>query len=264
MKRFAVIGQPIAHSLSPRIHQAFAHQCGIALQYIKEEVATDEVEAWVKRFFEGGGAGLNVTLPLKEAVFRMADKCEARAAQAQSANTLWMDAGALHADNTDGIGLVTDLSRYLSVKEAHILILGAGGAVRGILAPLLEEGPASIVLSNRSIARAQVLQADFPALQLCDWGNLSGSYDLVINGTSAGLAKQALPLKTSALSGAPFAYDLSYSKEGSTPFLQQAFAMGWQGVDGLGMLVEQAAQSFYIWNGVRPDSEALIQALRSS
>ncbi|MCC5791246.1 MAG: shikimate dehydrogenase [Legionellaceae bacterium] len=263
MQQFAVIGQPIHHSLSPLIHRHFAERCAIALDYRRIEMNALQAADWIARFFAAGGNGLNVTVPLKEIAFALADVCTPRAQQAKAANTLWSAEGKIHADNTDGPGLITDLQRYLPLAGTRVLLLGAGGAARGIAGSLLEAGSNELVVSNRHPARAQQLQQDFPAIRLIPWESLGGRFEVLINATSASLQADRLPLSAAAFQGRPFVYDLAYSRHQTTAFLQQCRELGWQGVDGLGMLVEQAAASFHIWHGQYPETTDVLEMLRS-
>jgi shikimate dehydrogenase len=260
--RFAVMGNPIAHSLSPFIHQQFAEQTGIALSYEKILVPEADFEAQVTQFFAQGGKGLNITLPFKQRAFAMATILRSRARQAKAANTLWMQEGHLQADNTDGLGLVRDLSHYLNLTEKQVLILGAGGAARGIINPLLEAGVAELVIANRSEENAKRLKADFEQIKCSSFSELAGHFDLIINATSASLAEEKLELAPSLLKSTTFCYDLAYNRQAPTPFVEWAHEHKIAGADGLGMLVEQAAEAFLIWHGLRPDARAVLHELR--
>jgi len=262
MQNFAVIGHPITHSLSPLIHQQFALQHSIKLNYERVDITSENCTAWIRQFFRQGGNGLNVTLPLKEIVLSIADVIHTHAETAKAANTLWVHKKQIHADNTDGVGFLRDLQRYINLTNSKVLILGAGGATRGILEPLLQSGVHSVYVSNRSENRAHQLKTDFPAVHLLPWTQLEGSYEVIINATAAGHSHSHLPLQSDKFSEKPFAYDLSYKRNADTPFVQQCRAFGWESMDGLGMLVEQAAESFYIWHGVRPDTQTVLQLLR--
>lgn len=260
--RFAVMGNPIHHSLSPQIHQQFAAQTGLTLTYDKILVDLDQFEHQVKTFFEEGGQGLNITLPCKQKAFAMAQEVTPRAAQAKAANTLWMKLGKLCADNTDGIGLLRDIQRHVTIAGKTILMLGAGGAARGVLGGLLDANPKSVTLANRTLATAKQLQMDFSKIHVCDWNDLSNhvqqqSYDVVINATSASLAKDQLDLPKQLLASKPFCYDLAYQKEGPTAFVAWVRSNGCEAMDGIGMLIEQAAESFFIWHGVMPDTKPI-------
>lgn len=263
MQQFAVVGHPIAHSLSPSIHQAFAQQCGVALRYEKVDIAPENFAQWVHTFFDQGGAGLNVTIPFKEQAYHLAQQSDKAATKAQAANTLWMDNKRLHAANTDGIGLLRDLARHIELAGASVLILGAGGATRGIIAPLMTAECTSVHVSNRNPARAEQLRVDFPEIHLVDWSKLGGCYDLIIHATAAQYSHDVIPLQAKNFSKKPLIYDLSYSLDGETHFNQYCQDFGWSCVDGLGMLVEQAAVSFSLWLGRMPQTEPLLQALRS-
>lgn len=252
--RFLVMGAPIAHSLSPMIHAQFAAQTGRDVVYETCLLDTTHFEQHVRDFFAAGGAGLNITSPGKERAFAMADVKTPRCAVARAANTLWMDeAGQLCADNTDGIGLIRDLNHQgMKLQGARILVLGAGGAARGILPALLDEAPSYVAVANRTASRAEALIQALESTRLgfMPWDEVTGSFDLVLNATSTSRGLSA----GSSLSGKPLCYDLNYDASGMTPFVTWAKQAGFQAVDGLGMLVEQAAEAFYVWHGVRPDS----------
>jgi shikimate dehydrogenase len=260
--RFAVMGNPIIHSLSPLIHTRFAQQIGLELRYDKIEVAKECFELAVSSFFAHGGQGLNITLPFKERAFAMATHCTPRCQQAKAANTLWMSGKKLHAENTDGIGLIRDLSNYQELMGKRILLLGAGGAARGIIGPLLAAQIAQLIVVNRTEERADALQADFAQIKCCSLSELQGRYDLIINATSASLTEERMSIPQSVLETTPFCYDLTYSKEGATSFVQWAHERGLDAIDGLGMLVEQAAEAFFIWHGLRPDTASVLSELR--
>lgn len=257
-KHCAVFGYPIAHSLSPSIHQQFAEQCGVVLEYSKQLVNEAVFEEKVNVFFQQGGLGLNITLPFKERAYVMADCRTERCQQAGAANTLWMKNGLLHADNTDGIGFIRDIRRYLDLSEQSILILGAGGAARGVIGPLLACRPKLLTVANRTLERADALRDMFIGIETCELAKLAGGYDLVINATSAGLKGQALPFADDLVASKPFCYDLSYQADSDTPFVHWAKQHGLQVVDGIGMLIEQAAESFYIWHGKYPDTSKIL------
>ena len=266
--RYAVIGHPIAHSRSPRIHAAFAAAAGQHLAYDRIDAAPEAFEGIVRDFFDDGGRGLNVTLPHKEAAARLADRLTGRARLAGAVNTLARQPdGALLGDNTDGAGLMADLARLgIAVRSARVLVLGAGGATRGILGPLLEAQPATLVVANRTAARATALAAEFAAARGtvlgCGYDTLAslvaaGPFDLVIHATSLGLQGEAPPLPPGVVGSGSVAYDLGYGA-GDTPFVRWARAQGvTRAEQGLGMLIEQAAESFFLWRGVRPDTAAL-------
>jgi shikimate dehydrogenase len=268
---YAVMGQPVAHSKSPQIHQAFAGQCGIALEYRAIEVEPGDFAAAVQAFRDQGGVGLNVTVPFKLEAYALADRRSARAQQAGAVNTLKFETdGTIYGDNTDGVGLVRDLLINCATPLAgrHILILGAGGAVRGIVGPILEEGVTQLLLANRTVNKAKELVAmfaDHAGMGACGLGALAGTrFDVVINGTAASLQGEALRLPPDIFAQDALAYDLMYG-ETPTPFMQWARAHGAARVsDGLGMLVEQAAESFFIWHGRRPQTGAVLASLRAA
>ncbi len=259
--RFAVIGNPIAHSLSPVIHQYFAEQTHLQLTYEKIKADEQNFDQLIFDFFTQGGKGLNITLPFKQRAFSLAEIKSPRCTIAGAANTLFMKNNQLCADNTDGTGLIRDLERYVHVQGKKILILGAGGAVRGIVNPLLEAKPESIVIANRTIEKAIELQAVFPEVK-CSGLDLIGEYDLVINATSASLDGQSIVLPTETLVKKPFCYDLAYKQNEDTAFVAYAKRMRCDAVDGLGMLVEQAAEAFFIWHGVMPLTQPVLERLR--
>jgi shikimate dehydrogenase len=255
MKHFAVVGNPIAHSRSPEIHHGFAAQTGIALSYQKLLAPLDSFAAVIDAFFAGGGDGLNVTVPFKEEAFALSQVLTERAQAAKAVNTLWMQDGQLHGDNTDGAGLVNAiLALGWSLQGARVLILGAGGATRGVIVPLINAGVTNLVIANRTASRAQQLvddllpfahHAQLSSLSLAD---LNGTFDVVINATSASLSGDALLLPPTLQFS--HAYEMAYGKPSS--FLQQAKQRGAHTADGMGMLAGQAAESFYVWNAVRP------------
>lgn len=252
MAHCVVIGNPIAHSLSPMIHQAFAKQAQMTLTY--ERLLGDEqlFEQQVLEFFAQGGTGMNVTLPFKQRAFSLATVSSLRCQKAGAANTLWLNEHQeLCADNTDGVGLIRDLSRHVSLLGARVLILGAGGAARGIIHPLLEAQPQQLVVANRSAAPLLRLQAEVPQLVCVPLDQLSGSFDVVIHATSASTSGASLSVPDTLFSSLPFCYDLAYQKDHATPFVRYAQQRGCKACDGFGMLVEQAAEAFYIWHGVR-------------
>lgn len=264
--RYAVMGYPVAHSLSPTIHQLFAEQTGNALLYEKIEIVLPNFEQQVMDFFAQGGMGLNITLPCKERAYAMSDDKSARCLQAGAANTLWMKNARLQADNTDGVGLLRDLTRYIELPHKSILVLGAGGAVRGVLGPLLQNGPKTLVVANRTLEKALALQRDFPAIGICSLADLSkrpeqGEFDLVINATSASLDEQTVALPNAVLGNKPFCYDLAYNKREPTPFVKWARSLGSDARDGIGMLVEQAAEAFFIWHGEMPNTDSVLEHL---
>lgn len=269
---YAVVGHPISHSKSPRIHSLFARQTGEPVEYTAIQAPLDDFAGTVGHFFERGGKGLNVTVPFKEQAWSLADVRTARAQSAGAANTLYQDKErALVADNTDGVGLVRDLANNhgVGLKGARILVLGAGGAVRGVLGPLLAEQPAALTIANRTLAKAEALTELFAnagagsRLQACGFDQPDGSFDVIINGTSASLKGDLPPVSAGIIGPDTVVYDMMYSLQ-TTTFNQWALDHGATRVfDGLGMLVEQAAESFYVWRGVRPDTAAVIEELRT-
>lgn len=267
--RYAVVGHPVAHSKSPLIHQAFATQLGRVLSYETIDAPPGDFAHVVRQFRQTGGAGLNVTVPYKQEAYALAEQVSPRAEQAGAVNTLaWAD-GPLTGDNTDGIGLLRDLThnQRLTLAGRRLLVLGAGGAARGILGPLLEAGPAAVRLVNRTAQRARDLAALFRPLGPVAGGGWEdaageGAWDLIINATAASLEGQVPPVPARVVTDRTVCYDLAYA-DGPTVFLQWAQAAGAaRVVDGLGMLVEQAAAAFVLWHGVRPDTAAVIEALR--
>jgi shikimate dehydrogenase len=267
--RYAVIGNPIAHSKSPLIHAAFARQTGQNIDYGRILGSREDFAGDVRRFVAEGGRGLNVTVPFKEAAFALADERSARAEAAGAVNTLYvLDGGRLRGDNTDGTGLVRDLCcnhRFL-LEGARVLLLGAGGASRGVLRPLLAERPAQLVVANRTAAKAVSLAAD-PSLQGrvegCGLEALAGrEFDLIVNGTAAGLQGGVPEIPDGCLAAGGWTYDMMYGA-GPTAFVRWGLARGAaKALDGLGMLVEQAAESFFLWRGIMPDTGPVIDALR--
>jgi len=268
--QYAVVGDPIAHSKSPQIHQMFAKQTGEAITYLKEQVDEADFDQYVRVFFAQGGGGLNVTLPHKEAAFSLAKQTTVQAQLAKAANTLWMNEKAvLCADNTDGAGIVRDLSinNDITLTGKRILMLGAGGAARGALASLIGVNPDRILVLNRTLSRAQLMQQDFESayqLEVADFDEKPQySFDVIINATSASISGTVPQIDSGYLSESTCCYDMMYADE-PTPFMEWGRSNGAGKVlDGLGMLVEQAAESFSIWRGVRPDTGPVIQALRS-
>jgi shikimate dehydrogenase len=268
--QFAVFGHPIAHSLSPRIHQAFAQQFGIELEYRAIDAAPDDFVAAVQRFFAVDGRGANVTLPHKAAAFALADERSAAAVRAGSANVLTRLAdGRLAAHNTDGAGMVRDITERhdLDLRGHTALLLGAGGAAHGVAWNLLDAGVETLTIVNRSPEAADVLAdaiGDPARAHTRYWDDLAniGSYDLIVNATSAGVLGVALQLPFSLIGARALCYDLSYGPAAGS-FLAWAKAAGARyAVDGLGMLVETAADAFELWHGRRPETEPVYQSLR--
>ena len=263
--RYLVIGNPIEHSKSPQIHAQFAQQTGEAMVYERLLAPLDGFVDAVRSFIEHGGRGANVTLPFKLEAFALAEQRSERAQAAGAVNTLVFDHGRIVGDNTDGVGLVRDISinAGVAITGKRVLLIGAGGAAQGVILPLLEQAPHSIILCNRTQHKAEELVRQFshPALQACAIDALSDAYDLVINATSAGLSGDLPPLPATVFGTTTFAYDMIYAAQ-ATSFMQLAQSHGAQTRDGLGMLVEQAAESFYLWRGVRPDTMPVYKSLR--
>ncbi|MDB5822747.1 MAG: aroE [Herminiimonas sp.] len=280
--RYAVIGNPVAHSKSPEIHAQFAAQFGHLMQYERLLAPLDGFAPAVRQFMLEGGLGANVTVPFKLEAYKMATTLTERARLAGAVNTLSFNAsdvagnaaaknaGNIAGDNTDGVGLVRDLvnNAGVSLRGKRILLLGAGGAARGVLLPLFSEQPASLVIANRTASRAVELVAAFSAvpaaqgrLTAASFDALAGHFDVVINATSASLDAEVPPIPTALLGRGTLAYDMMYGPH-DTPFLELARRQGAEVRDGLGMLVEQAAESFQIWRGVRPDTAQVYAALR--
>lgn len=268
--RYAVVGNPISHSKSPIIHKIFAKQTHQSIQYDAILIEPSQFAKEVKAFFSAGGKGLNVTVPFKQDAWKIADKVSEQAQLANAVNTLLIDDdGTLIAENTDGTGLVRDLNNNLalSLHNKSVLLLGAGGAARGVLQPLLEQNPASLLIANRTPSRAQALaksHVDLGQVTSCGFSELPNRpFDVIINATSAGLNNDTPPLPANTIHSESFCYDLMYASE-PTAFVRYAKQQGaTQTYDGLGMLVEQAAESFRLWRGVTPDTAPVIAALRA-
>jgi shikimate dehydrogenase len=270
MDRYAVIGSPVSHSQSPKIHAQFAAQTGQALSYEAIEIAPEALAAELQRLHDDGYRGLNVTLPHKLAAMKLCESVSERAQLAGAVNTLIRSDGGWRGDNTDGAGLIADLQHNLKIAIAgkRVLVLGAGGAARGILKPLLEQRPAELVVSNRNPWKPEELAEQFKGqgnLRPCTHLALKGDlFDVIINATSAGHDGRAPRLPGQLLAEGGVCYDLSYGKA-FLPFADWARAQRATLVaDGLGMLVEQAAVSFELWRGVRPVTAGVLQALRGT
>jgi shikimate dehydrogenase len=266
--RYGVIGHPISHSKSPVIHRLFAAQTGQDISYEAFDIAPHDLQASVRGLVAEGVRGLNVTVPHKEAVSQFVDRLADRARLANAVNTIIVSAGGkLDGDNTDGVGLLTDLVVNLGVtlKGSRILLLGAGGATRGIVPGLLDSSPTDLCIANRTLDRAETLAGHFASmgtLETCRFDELEGrDFDLIINATSAGLHGEVPPFPASILRPHTICYDLSYAM-GATPFQAWAQSHGVKrAYQGWGMLVEQAAESFLLWRGVRPDTKAVRERL---
>jgi shikimate dehydrogenase len=264
---YAVVGNPIRHSQSPFIHEQFAKQTHQAMRYIKVEIPTEQFAVYVRTFlFEQHGKGLNITAPFKQQAFVLATSCSQRAQVAKSVNTIKLSHKEILGDNTDGIGFMNDLTQnhHYELSGKRILILGAGGAVRGILSFLIAKQPHIIVLANRTLSKAHALLKDFtpsPILSATALDAIWDRYDLIINAISASLYQDELTIDPKILAPKAFCYDLMYGHK-ATPFLQWALSHGVKHMaDGTGMLVEQAAESFYWWRGIRPDTQTVIAKL---
>jgi shikimate dehydrogenase len=270
--RYAVVGNPIAHSKSPQIHAVFARLTFQDMAYEAILAPCDGFAETVRAFIAAGGRGLNVTVPFKLEAYALAATCSPRAEAAKAVNTLIFSEKGIHGDNTDGLGLVADLTRNLGVRLAgkRILLLGAGGAARGVLLPLLEQQPAQLYLANRTADKARALREELAVragacrFEAGGFAELAGrQFDIVINATAASLADEAPPLPGGLYAPASLAYDMVYGRE--TPFLAAARAQGAaRCADGLGMLVEQAAESFFLWRGVRPPTAPVLAQLRGA
>jgi shikimate dehydrogenase len=264
---YAVVGHPVAHSKSPLIHTEFARQTGQDLAYDKLLAPLDGFADVVTAFRAGGGAGLNVTVPFKERAFDLSTQKTARALAAGAVNTLKFDRNEILGDNTDGTGLARDLTQNLdiAIKGKFVLLMGAGGAARGVIGPLLQEQPAALVLVNRTSEKAEHLAQLFDKqITACGYNDLEGqSFDIVINATSASLAGHVPDLPATIFTPGALAYDMMYGAE--TAFMAWAKIHGASRIaDGLGMLVEQAAESFTLWRGIRPETRTVIAQLRNS
>ena len=266
--RYCVLGNPVAHSRSPAIHARFAEQCAQDLSYEALLAPLDGFAGTVAQFVAAGGKGANVTVPFKEEAFRLSARRSARAERAGAVNTLVFGEDGIFGDNTDGAGLVRDIEANLGVALAgkRILLLGAGGAARGVIAPLLACRPASLFIANRNADKAEALAREFSDLAVVDAGNFAKTaghgFDIVINATSASLSGESLPLPPGIHAPGSLAYDMMYGK-GETPFLAQARQHGAARLaDGLGMLVEQAAEAFLVWRGVRPETAPVLAEMR--
>jgi len=271
---YCVMGNPVEHSRSPWIHARFAALTGQSLAYTRQLVPLDGFTAAVRAFAQAGGRGCNVTVPFKLDAARIATTCSERVRLAGAANTLvFQDGGAIHADNTDGLGLVADIRQGAGVALAgrSVLLVGAGGASAGVLGPLLREGPRRVVVANRTVEKAQALVQAHAALALLQKTELlaqtlqapGADFDVVINATASSLAGGGVPVPASVLRAGSLAYDMMYGPA-AQGFLDWAVRHGAQARDGLGMLVEQAAEAFALWRGVRPPSAQVLAELRAA
>lgn len=265
---YAVMGNPIAHSKSPIIHQEFAKQTGQTLEYLKILVPFDGFVAAVKDFQQRGGKGLNITVPFKLPAYNFVSELSARAKLVEAVNTIIFKNDKIYGDNTDGIGFIRDITinQKFPIINKNILIIGAGGAAQGIIAPILAEKPKLLVIANRTPEKAVLLETKFSKLGPIThktFNELNSCYDLIINATSASLAGEIPALSNKIINENSFCYDLAYAAE-LTPFLQWAKQnQAAHAVDGLGMLVEQAAESFYLWRGIKPETQPVIALLHN-
>ena len=267
--RYVVIGNPIAHSKSPQIHARFADQTSQSLQYERLLAPTDAFDQTLKSFIASGGRGANVTVPFKLDAFRAATQLTARARAAEAVNTLRFDAGEIFGDNTDGVGLVRDIvhNAKFTISGKTVLLLGAGGAARGVIQALLAESPSQLVIANRTPERANTLVEQFAheakgVLHASSFADLKLNFDVIINATSASLASELPSVPASIFASKSFVYDMMYSSH-PTLFMQLAASHGAMTRDGLGMLVEQAAEAFFVWRGVRPETASVYRWLRT-
>jgi shikimate dehydrogenase len=272
--RYAVVGNPVAHSKSPEIHAAFAQQTGQDIEYSRLLAPLGGFRSAIDSFRASGGQGVNVTLPFKLEAFAAADDISQRARDAKAANFLHFQKDRIRADNTDGMGLTRDIVHNLGfgLAEKRVLLIGAGGAAQGVLAPLLEYGPRFVTIANRTVEKALQLAETFrhspvaASSVLCGmgFGELAGHhFDLVINATASSLKGELPPLPAEIFAPGALAYDMMYGSK-PTAFLEFAAACGARISDGMGMLVEQAAESFFLWRGVRPRTAPIIALLRDS
>ena len=288
-ERYAVIGNPITHSKSPQIHAAFAKQTGQHIIYEAVLSPIDGFVATVKSLITQGYKGANVTVPFKFEAFNLCDELTHRATSAGAVNTLSFNQNKIIGDNTDGVGLVNDIALnlghalqpqglspqnippkvgYSCLKGARILLLGAGGAAQGVMLPLINTQPDSITITNRSLEKAHFMIQKVAAqhtvcnLLVSNYENLQSEFDVIINATSTGLSNTILPISNVIFAKNCLAYDMMYGRE--TPFMAQARSAGAQVADGLGMLVEQAAEAFYMWRGVRPETAPIISLMRKN
>lgn len=270
--RYAVVGNPISHSKSPLIHEAFAKQTQQNMSYERVLAPLDGFDATVKDLIAQGYKGVNITVPFKFEAFQLSNELTERARNAGAVNTLIFRDKAIIGDNTDGAGLVRDIEQnlHIPIQGKRILLIGAGGAAEGVLQPILAGMPATLVVTNRTLDKAMAMisklekhgGAHQTTVSVCAFEDLHGQvFDIVINATSTGLSDMTLPIPITIFSENCVAYDMMYGKE--TPFMAQARVAGAQVVDGLGMLVEQAAEAFYLWRGVRPETKSVMAMVRA-
>ncbi|MGB1198142.1 MAG: shikimate dehydrogenase [Thalassotalea sp.] len=266
MDKYRVFGNPIEQSKSPAIHQAFARQTDQPINYEKELVALNDFENTVQSFIKKGGKGANVTAPFKEQANKLCDHLSDCARLSGAVNTLSFINGKIYGDNTDGLGLVKDIQAHqVEFKDANILLIGAGGAAKGVVSSLLAQQPKLLVITNRTVAKAQQIVDQYPVENI-ESSTLADiikfHFDIIINATSAGLTGDSLPIPKQVITKKTVCYDMVYGKK-LTPFLQVAKELGaLQVIDGLGMLVGQAAESFSIWRNVKPKTNDILQKLR--
>lgn len=266
--RYAVVGNPIAHSKSPDIHARFAQQTNQALTYERLLAPLDRFADTIAEFVRQGGKGANVTVPFKLEAAALATELTERARAAGAVNTLRFDGPTILGDNTDGIGLVNDIidNAGIAIQGKRVLLLGAGGAARGTILPLLSERPDELVIANRTVSKAIELAQQFAAngnVSAVDFASLHERFDIVINATSASLAADVPPIAPTVFGASTLAYDMMYGKQ-PTVFMAFAARHGAAVRDGLGMLVEQAAEAFFVWRGVRPDTASVFAELRAT
>jgi len=267
-EHYAVIGNPISHSKSPLIHTEFAQQTKQDLDYITREIPLDDLTAGLKQLQAEGFKGINITVPFKEQAWQIVDRKSEHATRAGAINTIvFNDDGSLYGDNTDGIGLCRDLvdNHHIELKAKRILLLGAGGAARGVIEPLLSYQPAALVIANRTASKAEglaQLYQDFGNISGGGFADLSTSFDVIINATAASLQGEVPPLPDNILNDNASCYDMMYSNT-DTAFITWAKQQGAaKTIDGLGMLAEQAAEAFRLWRGVKPETKTIIDMIR--
>ena len=268
-EQYGVIGDPVSHSQSPAIHNLFASQLNQTINYKTFHVIQDELKQFIAEYKNKGGKGLNVTLPHKTAVMEYADEVSSRAAQAGAVNTLLFDENKIIGDNTDGIGLISDLENnfHQNIKNKHILIIGAGGASRGIISPLMEKKPSSLTIANRTSSRANQLVSRFQQylnIDACGIDALdpNNSYDIIINATSAGITSTSIDFPCFIINENSVCYDLSYHLK-PTPFMKWSMDNNaYCAIQGWGMLIEQAAESYSLWRHIKPDTSSILKQLK--
>lgn len=267
MDQYRVFGNPITQSKSPFIHHKFAKQTEQSMNYQSEFVSLDGFKSAVKNLIENNGKGANVTAPFKEQAFRLCDQLSQRAELAGAVNTLTFKNGLIYGDTTDGLGLVYDLElNKVELKNSRILLLGAGGAAKGVVQSLLFKKPKHLTIANRTLSKAQAIVAQYKSspIDATTFEQTSGqSFDIIINATSIGLSGAALPINSKVIEKSTTCYDMVYGKE-LTPFLKEAKRQGVSKIiDGLGMLVGQAAESFKLWRQIQPDTKVILSELRA-